>query len=88
MVLKAGGEVPEERSLSEGVPSISSQVCPEVDRDDIGCEDAPVSIGCENRASNSCRAHEALGYRSEQDWSYEKGWYKRMIAMMKNALLK
>jgi len=86
MVLKAGGEMPDERSLCEGLPI--SQLCRDVDRDDIGCEDAPVSIGCENRASNSCRAHEALGYRSEQDWSYEKGWYKRMIAMMKNALLK
>ena len=77
MVLKAGGEMPDERSLCEGLPI--SQLCRDVDRDDIGCEDAPVSIGCENSANTSVRAHEALGNRSEQDCSYEKGHVSVMV---------
>ena len=80
MVLKAGGEVPEERSLCEGVP-ISSQLCRDVDRDDIGCEDA-IPIGCDNDASNSFGSHEAVGCSrgSEQDWVERRGrrWLPRV----------
>ena len=56
MVLKAGGEVPEERSLSEGVP-ITSQVLRDVDHDDTGCEDA-IPMRCENVASSSFGSQE------------------------------
>ena len=83
MVLKAGGEVPEERSLCEGIP-ISSQLCRDVDREEIGCEDAPVSIGCENGASNAFRAYEAIGYRTEEDWSYEKGNVSAMVPVQED----
>jgi len=83
MVLKAGGEVPEERSLCEGVP-ISSQLCCDVTRDDIGCEDAPVSIGCENGARNSFLSHETLQCRSEQDWSCTKGEGSAMVPVQED----
>jgi hypothetical protein len=78
LVLKAGGEVPDEPSQSElltsSQPSLlaSSQVRHDFENNDIVLSlRAPKLNGCENGASDSFGAHR-VGCRTEQDGSYEK----------------
>ena len=82
LVLKAGGEVPddlqEQRIGDVGPLRISSEADRDLGKKEqtnsgvLSCLGANYSIGCDNGASKSFGSDE-IGYRSEQDWFYAKG---------------
>jgi len=92
LVLKAGGEVPndlqQQRIGDVGPLRISSEVDLDLGNKEetswvaLSFRGANSSIECENGESK-CFGSDEVGYRSEQDWFYAKGEVRKMITMWK-----